>query len=428
MSSQTADPFCPIYREALEAAPWKDAPSAHAGLLFDKFADAWWHDRKWTFAFDKGDHEKEGHWLKSVFPKAYSASATWKPSKTQDGTSDLEKLLNEACARQRRMVKELGGRVISLTNTDRFVTGMGREHPLENGFAWHHTLGVPYLPGSSVKGMLRAWLREERGQITKDRRGNGVWEETPELEKQFGTQGQVGQVILLDMLPTRPPQLDVDVMTPHYGPYYQDSSGQTPPGDWHSPVPISFLSVAPNQKWQVGIIPGQGAGSLDESTFNSLTEALLEAIEVCGAGAKTAVGYGRFEHDAEAEEQIQRQHEEQQQREQAARQRAAKEAEFKASMAGNSELLQKLKQLQRDQGWVLNAGDQKMISALQQFADQNPNPPQDCLDWIRTLIESIPNYKGVWTAPEETKGKKKKYKYNAEAIRKLVLQLNPQRK
>ncbi|MDA0285003.1 MAG: hypothetical protein O3B86_16770, partial [Planctomycetota bacterium] len=81
-----------------------------------------------------------------------------------------------------------------------------------------------------------------------------------------------------------------------------------------------------------------------------------------------------------------------------------------------------------DQGWVLSAGDQNMISAQQQFADQNPNPPQDCLDWIRTLIESIPNYKGVWTAPEETKGKKKKYKYNAEAIRKLVLQLNPQRK
>lgn len=417
MSSQTTGSFCPIYREALEAAPWKNAGSAHAGLLFDKFADAWWHDREWTFAFDKGDrskkdrdkadHEKEGHWLKSVFPKANAASAN---------------LLDEACARQRRMVKELGGCIVSLTNTDRFVTGMGREHPLENGFAWHHTLGVPYLPGSSLKGMLSAWMREETDDWDWDRHR---WTGKSKAEGWFGTQGQIGRVILLDMLPTQPPKLDVDVMTPHYGPYYQDREGRTPPGDWHSPVPISFLTVAPGCSWQLGIIPASGLRLLDDSTLESTLNA-LEAIAVCGAGAKTAVGYGRFESDTEAEDRIRSQWEEQQQREQAARQRASQEAEFKASMAGDSEPLQKLKRLQRDQLWALSAGDQNMISALQKFADEHASPPQDCLVWIRDLLEGIPNYKGVWTEPKATKGKKKNPKYSAQAIRVLVLRLNPQ--
>ena len=35
------------------------------------------------------------------------------------------------------------------------VTGMGNPHPLESGFTWHPTLGMPYLPGSAV-GLVRA--------------------------------------------------------------------------------------------------------------------------------------------------------------------------------------------------------------------------------------------------------------------------------
>ncbi|OQW66527.1 MAG: type III-B CRISPR module RAMP protein Cmr6 [Proteobacteria bacterium ST_bin11] len=40
-------------------------------------------------------------------------------------------------------------------STAPFMTGMGNEHPLENGFAFLNPYGLPYLPGSSVKGVLR---------------------------------------------------------------------------------------------------------------------------------------------------------------------------------------------------------------------------------------------------------------------------------
>lgn len=415
--------FCPLYSEARQADPWKTSTTAHAGLLFDKFGNAWRYKtdrdgRRVTpveLEFDKGvgrTRDEANEWLNSF--------------KRKVGTGER---LSEACNRQRRLIEELGGKVLFLKNTDRFVTGMGREHPLENGFAWHHTLGVPYLPGSSLKGALRAWLREETGRPGKDRDGNDVWMETDEIKSYFGELGQAGRIILFDMLPLSPPQLDVDVMTPHYGPYYQDKPEDNVPGDWHSPVPISFLTVASGQAWQMGIAPAAGARSLDETAFESLITALLAAVEINGTGAKSAVGYGRFQRDREAE---QRQPEEAEKRrcaEEEAARLAAEQAAFEVSLANDSEPLRQLKQLQRDQNWQRTAGDHNMITALQKFADENPNPPQDCLDWIREWLESIPNYKGVWADPEAMKGKKgDRNKYGSKAIRELVKRLNPKLK
>ena len=40
------------------------------------------------------------------------------------------------------------------------VTGIGREHPTENGFAFLEPYGLPYLPGSAVKGVLRRSAEE----------------------------------------------------------------------------------------------------------------------------------------------------------------------------------------------------------------------------------------------------------------------------
>ena len=41
-----------------------------------------------------------------------------------------------------------------------FVTGLGNEHPLENGFAFLNPYGLPYLPGSGVKGAVRRAAEE----------------------------------------------------------------------------------------------------------------------------------------------------------------------------------------------------------------------------------------------------------------------------
>ncbi len=51
-----------------------------------------------------------------------------------------------------------------------FVTGLGMEHPVENGFAFLWPYGLPYLPGSSVKGALRRAAESLALEEDEDRR------------------------------------------------------------------------------------------------------------------------------------------------------------------------------------------------------------------------------------------------------------------
>ncbi len=271
----TEQPFCPLYKEAVGAKQLDQMEKANRGLLFDKFGSAWRNNRG-RYEFDKGvkrDKGDAGEWLTRM-------------AKPLNKSSQLE----DALSRRRQFVAAMGGEILCVKNTSRFVTGMGREHPSENGFAWHHSLGVPYLPGSSLKGILRSWHREDMGELIekgKEKR----WEEVDQTKEIFGDQEAVGKFIFLDMLPVDPPKLVVDVMTPHYGSYYQDAKI---PGDWHSPVPIKFLTVEKGQEWHLAILPGMSVDGHDIQELKELCEQLYEALDYSGAGAKTAVGYGRM--------------------------------------------------------------------------------------------------------------------------------------
>lgn len=92
---------------------------------------------------------------------------TWKIEKDRK-TSALKEVLQlngyakkllEALLRRQRTAAWASGedRMFSLAgrSTSPFMTGIGMEHPLENGFAFMNPYGLPYLPGSSVKGVLR---------------------------------------------------------------------------------------------------------------------------------------------------------------------------------------------------------------------------------------------------------------------------------
>ena len=59
-------------------------------------------------------------------------------------------------ARRRRAFDRLGARAVELTTTSRLVVGLGLPHPVETGFLLDRLTGCPYLPASSVKGLLRA--------------------------------------------------------------------------------------------------------------------------------------------------------------------------------------------------------------------------------------------------------------------------------
>ncbi|HOV51314.1 MAG TPA: type III-B CRISPR module RAMP protein Cmr6 [Methanothrix sp.] len=243
----------PLYRCSV---PEELGPKGNAGLWYDKFCFKW--DDDWRNGL--GDGGKSA-WIDTVLH-----------NKIGDGA-----LLEEMAERRRSLISDLGGRALIFRTKGPFVTGLGRSHPVENGFAWHHSLGVPYLPGSSIKGMVRSWALNWK-KIDPD-----------VVSNIFGPEGSgnVGSVVFLDALPLRPVALKKEIMTPHYGPYY---SGSEPPADWNSPIPIPFLAVDAGQEFLFGLIPRTGTKDCEK------TEAwLLEALQCIGAGAKTAVGYGRFE-------------------------------------------------------------------------------------------------------------------------------------
>ena len=64
--------------------------------------------------------------------------------------------------RQQTLLAAYGpdGLRVSATSTAPFATGLGNEHPIENGFAFLTPYGLPYLAGSGVKGVLRRAAEE----------------------------------------------------------------------------------------------------------------------------------------------------------------------------------------------------------------------------------------------------------------------------
>lgn len=266
----------PLYRGL--QAPEKSQNSMHIGLWFERFFSGYQTD------FTEVDKDARSAWLKDC-------------ARTQLG--DSVQLRNKAL--QMRLLARSQGGDARVLHSEQFVSGLGNPHPLENGFLWHPTLGLPYLPGSAVKGLVRALVETaydgtDKAQI---------------LLRWFGTEkkGDVaehsGEFIFLDAVPVKPCDLHVEVMTPHMGQWYAKGqktplAADTQPGDWHSPVPISYL-VARNLSLQFAIMPRAGA---DSAALTDLWQALETALDWLGAGAKTALGFGQFRIDAAAEEKL----------------------------------------------------------------------------------------------------------------------------
>ena len=185
-----------------------------------------------------------------------------------------------------------------------FVIGMGNEHPLENGFSFLWPYGVPYLPGSSVKGVIRQAFRE----LDIDEAATTA---LLGLESERGSQDhQRGALIFHDVIPEiAGGSLKVEIMNPHFNDYYQ--KGKTPHEN-DNPVPIYFLAVPEGSRFDFMV-------SCDEAFLQRLNSDLVKqdesgqprwqvllqqafeyAFDWLGFGAKTRVGYGAMQVDEQA--------------------------------------------------------------------------------------------------------------------------------
>lgn len=174
----------------------------------------------------------------------------------------------------------------------RLIVGLGSEHVQETSMTFHHIYGIPYIPGSAVKGILRHWWFQELQEQKDFIDDKGAVDATKALEdsdycnfiKTFGSQERRGKVQFLDAYPTEAVHFAVDIMNPHYSDYY---SGSEPPTDHQNPVPINFLTIEKTTFQFVFL-------AKDQNPLNELKKRFQKALEIKGIGAKTAVGYGYF--------------------------------------------------------------------------------------------------------------------------------------
>lgn len=226
-----------------------------------------------------------------------------------------QKLLAALLARQQAHAAAAPGTLLALplVASSPFATGLGNEHPLENGFSFLTPYGLPYLPGSGVKGVIRRAAEELKRGDWGDAQGwtveairvlFGPGEE--DFERDRETPARQGALRFWDVLPsfehcTPKHSMSVEIMTPHLGDYYQGkNNGSVTPNTSLTPNPIPFLAVPPAATFlfHVECNPARIDNAELLKNWKPLIEtAFAHAGQWLGFGAKTAVGYGRMELD-----------------------------------------------------------------------------------------------------------------------------------
>ncbi len=161
----------------------------------------------------------------------------------------------------------------------RMIIGLGGEHVQETNMTLDHVYGIPYIPGSAFKGVVRSWVIQEKfgneeSLAMKD--GNFL--------SVFGSQESSGDVQFLPAYPIDNVTLSLDIMNPHFPDYY---TGTKLPTDTQNPIPINFLTVG-QTAFRFVILAKEQA--LIDTTQDWVDKTLKDK----GLGAKTAVGYGYF--------------------------------------------------------------------------------------------------------------------------------------
>lgn len=224
------------------------------------------------------------------------------------------RLLQHFFQRWQAIAAHIHAETFALKTDWRFIPGLGRKGPLDVGFSFHR-YGFPILPGSSVKGLARAWAFfqiVEKTQATNleelektlladgdDKKHYEDWkakhpsagELADDFRTIFGTTAQAGGAIFLDAIPASPPTLELDVMNPHFPKYY---SGETEyPTDSQNPIPVFFLTVAAGQEFHFAV-GWRGKKEEEDKMRPQATNWLKAGLQTLGAGAKTSAGYGYF--------------------------------------------------------------------------------------------------------------------------------------
>ncbi len=183
-----------------------------------------------------------------------------------------------------------------LVTVDRLLLGLA-EGVIENaGIYLHRFFGVPYIPGSSLKGIARDAAVEL--EIPLEIQELMFGRVSTDDEKALGG--------VIHFLPAFPVKADcgivMEIATPHYRDYYKADGDNPNALENEGPNPLVFPAVADGERFRFDLIIGRSARGLSAESQELLRKCLQEGERalrhaLChhGVGAKTASGFGRFQ-------------------------------------------------------------------------------------------------------------------------------------
>ena len=210
-------------------------------------------------------------------------------------THDADGFYRRAYGRWERATSddEMRFRSVVLKIETRLFIGLTGGGMLETGCAIGHSHGAPYIPGSSVKGVVNAHARErfdsEDGgkEIRHELFGASATEAPPAGLSGLLTFHDAWWVPESADRPLAP-----EIVTTHHPEYY-GRDGRTPATDFDSPVPNAQIAVHGEFRF---VIEGPPAieGPLSAAWLVLAEQILVAALSTRGVGAKTRTGYGLF--------------------------------------------------------------------------------------------------------------------------------------
>ncbi len=141
--------------------------------------------------------------------------------------------------------------------------------------SWDILLDVPYIPGSTVKGIIRSFFEEINKNINFS---NAI----------FGSKNDAGRVVFFDAYPTGGERLlAIDIINPHY------NRGTKTEYDVQ-PIPVKFLAIRKGVEFTSYIAFYRNDLKIDgNDLLQDLLKAILFSIKM-GWGRMTARGYGEL--------------------------------------------------------------------------------------------------------------------------------------
>jgi CRISPR-associated protein Cmr6 len=196
-------------------------------------------------------------------------------------------LVENVYKRWQRAITAMHAQQFTATTAWRMVVGLGGETVLETDLALHHLYGIPFIPGSALKGLTRAYVTGE----VEGHKSKKIEEDNPIVQRIFGTQKEAGSVIFFDAMPVNDKiKIDLDIMNAHYPKYYGEKQ---PPANNQDPNPVTFLTVA-NTTFLFALAPRRPKDAKDTEDVTLAIGWLQDALRDYGVGGKTSAGYGYF--------------------------------------------------------------------------------------------------------------------------------------